>query len=118
MVRAVFNQQEYATLLLDTGAGQSFVTPDTAQRLGLSPVADTPTRTTTVVGGRQVEVPVARLATLAIGNARRDKSIGNSKAFSPRSLRRPPPPAATPCSRHVRRPQRCGRPAGAARSKV
>jgi predicted aspartyl protease len=72
MVRAVLNQQEYATLLLDTGAGQTFVTPDTAQRLGLSPAADTPTRTTTVVGGRQVEVPVARLATLAIGNARRD----------------------------------------------
>ena len=34
------------------------------------------------------------------------ESIGNLKAFSPRSLRRPPPPAATPCSRHVRRPQR------------
>jgi clan AA aspartic protease (TIGR02281 family) len=72
MVRAMLNQQEYATLLLDTGAGQTFVTPDTAQRLGLSPAADTPTRTTTMVGGRQVEVPMVRLATLAIGNARRD----------------------------------------------
>ncbi len=75
MVRAVLNQQEYATLLLDTGAGQTFVTPDTAQRLGLSPAADTPTRTTTVVGGRQVEVPIVRLATLAIGNARRDNVL-------------------------------------------
>jgi clan AA aspartic protease (TIGR02281 family) len=82
MVRAVLNQQDYATLLLDTGAGQTFVTPDTAQRLGLSPAADTPTRTTTVVGGRQVEVPVVRLATLAIGNARRDNlPVGVLESF-------------------------------------
>jgi len=82
MVRAVLNQQEYATRLLDTGAGQTCVTPDTAQRLGLSPAADTPTHTTTVVGGRQVEVPVARLATLAIGNARRDNlPVGVLESF-------------------------------------
>ena len=35
-----------------------------------------------------------------------EQSIGNLKAFSPRSRRRLPPLAATPCSRHVRRPQR------------
>jgi predicted aspartyl protease len=82
MVRALLNQQEYATLLLDTGAGQTFVTPDTAQRLGLSPAADTPTRTTTVVGGRQVKVPMVRLATLAIGNARRDNlPVGVLESF-------------------------------------
>jgi len=58
------------------------VTPDTAQRLGISPAADTPTRTTTVVGGRQVEVPVVRLATLAIGNARRDNvPVGVLESF-------------------------------------
>ena len=89
MVRAVLNQQEYATLLLDTGAGQTFVTPDTAQRLGISPAADTPTRTTTVVGGRQVKVPMVRLATLAVGNARRDNlPVGVLESFPrcPRSL--------------------------------
>jgi len=82
MVRAVLNQQEYATLLLDTGAGQTFVTPDTAQRLGLSPTADAPTRTTTMVGGRQVQVPMVRLASLAIGNARRDNvPVGVLESF-------------------------------------
>ena len=82
MVCALLNQQEYATLLLDTGAGQAFVTPDTAQRLGLSPTADTPTRTTTVMGGRQVEVPIVRLATLAVGNARRDNlPVGVLESF-------------------------------------
>jgi len=82
MVRAVLNEQEYATLLLDTGAGQTFVTPETAQRLGLSPAADTPPRTTTVVGGRQVKVPMARLTTLAIGNARRDNvPVGVLESF-------------------------------------
>jgi predicted aspartyl protease len=82
MVRAVLNQQEYATLLLDTGAGQTFVTPDTAQRLGLIPATDTPTRTTAVVGGRQVQVPMVRLATLAIGNARRDNlPVGVLESF-------------------------------------
>jgi hypothetical protein len=34
------------------------------------------------------------------------ESIGNLKTFLPRSRRRPSPPAAMPCSRHVRRPQR------------
>jgi MgtC family len=49
-------------------------------------------------------------------------SIGNLKAFSLHSLCRPPPPAATPCSRHMRRPsalrppRRSGPQQGVARS--
>jgi hypothetical protein len=39
--------------------------------------------TTAVVGGRQVEVPMVRLATLAIGNARRDNlPVGVLAVFS------------------------------------
>lgn len=45
VVHAVLNEQEDARLVLDTGAGQTFVTPDTARRLGISPTTDTPTHT-------------------------------------------------------------------------
>ena len=83
MVHAALNQQECDILLLDTGAEQAFATSDTAQRLDLNPATDTPMLTTAVVGGRQVEVPMVRLATLAIGNARRDNlPVGVLAVFS------------------------------------
>lgn len=82
VVRAVLNQQEEARLVLDTGAGQTFVTPETAQRLGVNPTADTPTYTTTVVGGRQVAVPIVGLTSLAIGaTARTNMPVGVLASF-------------------------------------
>jgi predicted aspartyl protease len=40
LVQAILNGQEPVTLLLDTGASHTLLTPATARRLGLSPTAD------------------------------------------------------------------------------
>ena len=72
LVRALINQQESVTLLLDTGAAYTFITPDIAGKLGLSPTAETPTRATTIVGGQRLNVPIVTVQTLAVGNARHD----------------------------------------------
>ena len=72
LVSALLNQKEHATLLVDTGASHTFLTPDTAKRLGVSPAADAPKHTTTVIGGRQVEFPLVLLSNLADGPAIRE----------------------------------------------
>ena len=69
LVHAMLNSKEHVTLLVDTGATNTFVTPDTAKRLGISPTADATKRTTTVIGGRQVEFPLVQLSTIAVGEA-------------------------------------------------
>ena len=69
LVHAVLNKKEYVTLVLDTGATHTFLTPDTAKRFGISLAPDAPKRTTTVIGGRQVEFPLVQLSTIAVGNA-------------------------------------------------
>jgi hypothetical protein len=61
LVSVLLNQKEHATLLVDTGASYTFLTPDTAKRLGVSPAADAPMHTTTVIGGRQVEFPLVSI---------------------------------------------------------
>src|SRR5215510_7495785 len=68
-IHAVLNQKEQGTLLLDTGAGQTLVTPDTAQRLGISPTPNAPKRPLTVVGGHRVEIPFVQLSSIAVGAA-------------------------------------------------
>ncbi len=82
LVRALLNQQEHVTLVLDTGASATSLTPDVARKLGLSPTAQTPTRTTAVVGGQRLEVPVVTLASLTVGAMRRDNlAIGILASF-------------------------------------
>lgn len=68
LIHAVLNHKEYVTLLVDTGATNTFVTPATAKRLGISPMADAAKRTTTVIGGRQVEFPLVLLSTITVGD--------------------------------------------------
>lgn len=68
-VHAALNQKEFATLLLDTGATHTFLTPTTAQRLGMSPTADAPRRTLRVGDGQLHEVPVIPLSALTVGEA-------------------------------------------------
>ncbi len=72
LVSVLLNQKEHATLLVDTGASHTFLTPDTAKRLGVSPAADAPMHTTTVIGGRQVEFPLVPLSSIAVGQAMRE----------------------------------------------
>jgi clan AA aspartic protease (TIGR02281 family) len=69
LVPALLDHKEYVTLLLDTGATHTLLTPATAKRVGLRPTADTPKRTLTVLGGRQVEAPLMQLAALTVGKA-------------------------------------------------
>jgi predicted aspartyl protease len=69
LVHAVLNHKTHVTLLLDTGSTETFLTPDTVKRLGIGPIADAPKRTTTVLGGRQVEFPLVQLSTIAVGDA-------------------------------------------------
>ncbi|MGE3541403.1 MAG: aspartyl protease family protein [Candidatus Tectimicrobiota bacterium] len=82
LVRALVNQQEHLALVLDTGAAASFITPEIARRLGLQPTARTPKRTITVVGGKQLDVPVVTLQSLEVGHARREQmSVGVLASF-------------------------------------
>jgi predicted aspartyl protease len=69
LVRAVLNHQEPVTLLLDTGATHTMLTPEAARRVGLTPAPHVLTGALQVVGGRQVRFPLVPLAALAMGEA-------------------------------------------------
>lgn len=72
LVRGLVNQHESVTLLLDTGATATSLTPEVLHKLDLHPSAETPTRTTAVVGGTRLQVPVLTLQSLSVGTVRRD----------------------------------------------
>src|SRR5262249_31393725 len=57
LVRAILHRQEPVTLLLDTGASYTLLTPALAQRLGLSPTAQAPVRRLTKADGQSQTVP-------------------------------------------------------------
>jgi predicted aspartyl protease len=69
LVRAVLYGQEPVTLLLDTGASHTLLTPAIARRLGLSPTADAPTKTLTRADGQFHTVPLVVCKALAVGEA-------------------------------------------------
>ena len=69
LVHAVLNHQEPVTLLLDTGATRTLLTPDTARRLGISPESDAPRSSMVTLGSQEGELPLIRLASLAVGDA-------------------------------------------------
>jgi predicted aspartyl protease len=69
LVHAVLNHQEPVTLLLDTGATRTLLTPDMARRLGSSPQPDAPRSPMVTLGGPRGELPLIRLASLAVGDA-------------------------------------------------
>ena len=54
------------TLILDTGAAITTITPEAAQKAGAAPPPGAITRRVTVVGGRVLEVPVTRLRALGL----------------------------------------------------
>ena len=68
-VNATLNQKEYITLLLDTGASHTIITPDVAELLGISPKKDAPKGTITLIGGKTIEVPVVSLSKIKVGDA-------------------------------------------------
>ena len=69
LVRAVLHGQEPVSLLLDTGASHTLLTPAIARRLGLSPTADAPTKTLTRADGQLHTVPLVVCKALAVGEA-------------------------------------------------
>jgi predicted aspartyl protease len=69
LVHAVLNHQEPVTLLLDTGATRTLLTPDIARRLGISPEPDAPRSSMVTLGSQEGELPLVRLASLAVGDA-------------------------------------------------
>jgi len=69
LVHAVLNHQEPVTLLLDTGATLTLLTPDIARRLGISPEANAPRSSMVTLGHQVGELPLVRLASLAVGDA-------------------------------------------------
>jgi predicted aspartyl protease len=64
----VLNHKEYVTLLLDTGATKTILTPETARRLRMQPPAEAPKQTAVVTGGQTVEFVVAQLSAIAVGD--------------------------------------------------
>ncbi len=69
LVPATLNRTESATLLLDTGATQSLLTPAMATRLGLTLPSDAPRHRIHLLGGQTLEVPFATLGALQVGEA-------------------------------------------------
>ena len=73
LVQATLNTKHGVTLLLDTGAEVTILTPETARRIGLTPGDDAPRRRLTIMGGSEIEFAVVRLSALQIGEARVDE---------------------------------------------
>jgi predicted aspartyl protease len=68
-VNATLNQKENVTLLLDTGAAITIITPDVAELLGISPKKDAPKGTITLIGGITIKPPFVSLSKIKVGNA-------------------------------------------------
>jgi predicted aspartyl protease len=70
LVPATLNVTHGATLVLDTGASYTVLTPSTIRRLGLSVPDDAPRRSLKMVGGHEIHLVFVRLPALQIGDAR------------------------------------------------
>lgn len=67
LVPVTLNGSQTATLLLDTGADASLLSPAVARRLGLAPGTGAPSMTVEIVGGQHITIPVVRLHSLRVG---------------------------------------------------
>lgn len=70
LVPVTLNERHGATLLLDTGAQLTVLTPETGRRLGVTPPAAAPRRSLTVLGGQTVDIPLVRLRSIELGSLR------------------------------------------------
>src|SRR5258706_16064602 len=69
LVQATLNRVQPVTLIVDTGAQSTIISPAIARRLGLIVTLDGPRRQVSVVGGNKLEVPFVKLAVLRVGDA-------------------------------------------------
>jgi hypothetical protein len=68
-VNATLNQKENVTLLLDTGATHTIITPGVAELLGINPKKDVPKAPIIIIGGKTIEVPFVSLLKIKVGDA-------------------------------------------------
>jgi len=68
-VHAVLNEKAVVSLLLDTGATRTLIRPEITTHLDLQPNDAALTQTVTIIGGRQVSVPLFEIETLTVGQA-------------------------------------------------
>lgn len=68
LVPATLNDTQGVTLLLDTGAQRTILTPESARRAGLPVPAEASRRTVVVAGGGRLDVPFLRLRRLQVGD--------------------------------------------------
>ncbi|HXG04041.1 MAG TPA: retropepsin-like aspartic protease, partial [Candidatus Binatia bacterium] len=67
LVPATLNDTQGVTLLLDTGAARTILTPESARRAGLQVSERATRRPVVVAGGGRIEVPFLRLRRLQVG---------------------------------------------------
>ena len=77
LVQATINRTYSATLIVDTGAQSTVISPAVVKQLGMVINPDAPRRQVSVVGGQKVEMPFVKLAVLRVGAARmEDLEVG------------------------------------------
>jgi len=69
LVKATLNSEERVTLLFDTGASKTILTPYVARNLGISPKKNAPKRTMSLIGGKTIKIPFVHISEIKIGDA-------------------------------------------------
>lgn len=69
LVQATLNRLQLVTLIVDTGAQSTIISPAIARRLGLTVSSSAPRRQVSVVGGGKLDVPFVKLSVLRVGDA-------------------------------------------------
>jgi len=69
-VQATLNRVHPATLIVDTGAQSTIISPALVKQLGLVVSDSAPRRQVSVVGGNKIELPFVKLAVLQVGGAK------------------------------------------------
>jgi predicted aspartyl protease len=77
LVQATLNRVHPATLIVDTGAQSTIISPSTAKRLGLEVPTDAPRREVSVVGGSKLDMPFVKVGVVRVGGAKvEDMEVG------------------------------------------
>jgi hypothetical protein len=69
LVQVTLNRVHLVTLIVDTGAQSTIISPAIARRLGLTVPPEGPRRQVSVVGGSKLDVPFVKLSVLRVGDA-------------------------------------------------
>jgi predicted aspartyl protease len=70
LVEVTLNRVHPATLIVDTGAQSTIVSPSLVKRLGIVVPTDAPPQKVLVVGGNTLEMPFVKLDMLRVGDAK------------------------------------------------